>query len=173
MKPLTFSGGGKTLVLSEPTPASLWDFALALYGRDGVEADFLAAQDDFGLDVPSLIFALYRAGQGIGFEAESVRAMAANMAVQITEPLRQVRRALKLPPAYLVHDQAQALRQAVKQAEHDSERLLLEALDRLPQEPVFETLEAAVFTLAQTRASPRRQEIETLLKRLANSARNI
>ena len=37
------------------TRLTIWDFALAFYAQDGVEADCLTAQDHYGLDVTYLI----------------------------------------------------------------------------------------------------------------------
>ena len=73
--------------------APLWDFALALYARPGVEAACLHLQDDAGVDVTELLWRcwLYRHGLATGEAPEAVRRWQA----EVTAPLRRLRRALK------------------------------------------------------------------------------
>jgi uncharacterized protein (TIGR02444 family) len=149
---------------------TIWDFALAIYHLPQMESDFLTAQNEFGLDVNTLIFALYRAQNSMGFDPEAARALAEIVSVQVTEPLRGVRNALKTPPAFLDPGGAQALRQHVKSAELEAERLTLLALNNLPDDGPILDAEAALFTIAQTKIHSRRHELESLLKRLANVA---
>jgi uncharacterized protein (TIGR02444 family) len=109
----------------------VWDFALALYARSGVEAACLRLQDRDGFDVPTLLFCLWCGLAGPGILSES--AMAAALRAMrlwgggVTAPLRSARRALK-DPALGADAARTALRATVIEAERRSERILLEAL---------------------------------------------
>ena len=49
---------------ASPKPASLWAYALEVYGRPGAEARFLALQDGHGQNVCFLIWSLWMAAEG-------------------------------------------------------------------------------------------------------------
>ena len=105
----------------------LWEFALALYGRDGVEEACLTLQDEAGLDVCELLWHcwLYRHGLTSEADPDTVR----HWQRDVTAPLRRLRRALK---AEARQDTGVAeLRQTLKQAELQAER---EALSRLQRQ---------------------------------------
>lgn len=114
---------------SEDDPTlTIWDFALAFYGQDGVEADCLTAQDLYRLDVTFLIFALYRGRLGQGFDAIDAQRLAQKLTRQLVTPLRQRRRALKVEqqteaPALIAETRAQLLA-----AELASEQTILQIL---------------------------------------------
>ncbi|RTR05713.1 TIGR02444 family protein [Halomonas nitroreducens] len=104
----------------------LWDFALALYGRPGVEAACLHLQDDAGVDVAELLWRcwLYHHGLATGEAPEAVSRWQA----EVTAPLRRLRRALKDEARH--REGAAALRERLKASELDAER---EALLRLEE----------------------------------------
>ncbi len=104
----------------------LWDFALALYGRPGVETACLHLQDDAGIDVTELLWRcwLYRHGLASGEAPEAVGRWQA----EVTAPLRRLRRALKDEARH--RKGVAALRERLKGCELDAER---EALVRLEE----------------------------------------
>jgi uncharacterized protein (TIGR02444 family) len=107
---------------------SIWDFALAFYRQDGVEADCLMAQDTYGLDVTLLIFALYRSRHGHGFDAAASYELARNLTRMLVDPLRARRRALKSPPAGHDPRTIAQLRDQIKAAELAGEQTILQTL---------------------------------------------
>jgi uncharacterized protein (TIGR02444 family) len=156
-----------------PLELTIWDFALAWYGHDGVEADCLIAQDRFGLDVTALIFALYRAHQGQGFDAGDAAELARTLSARVIEPLRAARTALKSAPSLVSTNDAGALRQAVKAAELDAERLTLDALARLPVTGTPLSDDRALLEIARAYQASDHPDLLALLKRLALSAQNM
>lgn len=112
----------------EPTPAPLWPFALEIYARPGVAALCLEAQDTVGADVPLLLWGVWAAARGhILTEADmnAAQALADRWRGPVIAPLRHARRALKDLPG------GEALRQDVKAAELEAERLYMTALEGL------------------------------------------
>ncbi|QFU03320.1 hypothetical protein FIU83_16940 [Halomonas sp. THAF5a] len=107
--------------------APLWEFALALYGRDGVEAACLTLQDEAGVDVCELLWHcwLYRHGLACEAPPDGVR----HWQRDVTAPLRRLRRALK---AEARTDEGVAeLRATLQRAELQAEREALTRLQRL------------------------------------------
>jgi uncharacterized protein (TIGR02444 family) len=118
----------------EPRPlqnSPFWTFSLRLYAKAGVADACLALQDRQGVDVNLLFFILWAGRNGRRLSMADVRAL-----VELTEdwrsaivvPLRLVRRALRTPPAAIDAAAAAALRQDVKKAELEAERLQQAAL---------------------------------------------
>jgi len=107
--------------------ASLWEFALALYSRDGVEAACLRLQDEAGVDVCELLWHcwLYHHGLSCDERLEAIRGWQR----EVTGPLRRLRRALK--PDAREHEGVAALRRTLQQAELQAEREALSRLARL------------------------------------------
>jgi uncharacterized protein (TIGR02444 family) len=106
--------------------ADLWSFSLALYGRPGVAPACLRCQDEAGADVNLVLFLLWQARVGVRFAADEVAAIDRNVQPwrdQVVQPLRAVR-------PYLMGRDADGLRQTVKAAEQDAERLEQDALSR-------------------------------------------
>lgn len=100
----------------------LWDFSVRLYGKPGVAAECVSLQERFGVDVMLLLFAVY-CGAELGVLLSSERFAAANCAVaqwrdHVVRPVRGARRFLKSSSG----PELQALRNALKDAELDSER---------------------------------------------------
>lgn len=101
----------------------LWDFALALYAKPGVEAACLTLQEEAGLDVCELLFHCWLYSFGL----EAIPATVARQREQrrlwqyhVTEVLRGLRRELKASAAS--SESVTALRETIKQAELMAER---------------------------------------------------
>jgi uncharacterized protein (TIGR02444 family) len=169
MKRQALSDGARMLAQFD----SIWDFALAFYGQDGVQSDCLTAQDRFGLDINALIFALYRTRLDTGFIPHDVVSLCETMTTTIVGPIRAARIALKTPPASVNADAAHALREKVKAAELDGERLTLEALTHLPDGLPASSLEAALASIVAATGIDIDADLNMLLKRLAISAQNM
>lgn len=111
---------------------SLWNFALDLYRRPGVEQACLRLQDEHGNDVCLLICALWLDRRGVACTAERrarLRALAGEWQREVIAPLRDVRRRWKSAAA---HDAVLTeLRQRLAQLEVDAERELLVRLEEL------------------------------------------
>jgi uncharacterized protein (TIGR02444 family) len=159
--------------MSDPSDLSVWDFALAWYHMLGVEDDCLVAQDRFGLDVTALIFALYRSRFGQGFDAGVAAELARTLSARVVEPLRAARIALKSLPRQVDAIASEALRQRVKVAELDAERLTLTALLALPVLSDAPSYEAALMAIADASQVELVPELVVLLKRLALAAQNM
>jgi uncharacterized protein (TIGR02444 family) len=145
---------GKSLTYnSNQTRNPLWDFAIEMYARPGVEAACLRLQDEAGLDVMLLLFCLWLAAAGYGRigAAELVEAMAATRRWRedVIQPLRRVRRALKGHLAGVPAEPAAALRRDIGACELAAERisadLLFGCVRRAP--------DAAVTPAASARAN--------------------
>lgn len=125
-----------------PKSKDFWPFSLETYRRDGVESACLALQDDYGLDVNCLLFCCWAAACGRGVLSGDERAAMVEVSrswnVDVVQPLRRVRRALKEKLGARDGPEA-ALRQSVKdlelEAEWHEQRLLSALLSRPPDEP--------------------------------------
>lgn len=118
-------------MVESDTPADdFWRFALATYLPDASRAAFLRLQDRDGMDVPLLLFCLWRGGLGRRITPEAMRAaqeFSACWRSERVEPLRALRRDWKNdtgPDAALV----EAARQEVARAEQALERLQMTRL---------------------------------------------
>ena len=110
---------------AQPLDTPLWDFALAVYGSDGVADECLALQDRLGLDVNVLLLTTY-IGVVERIPLTSADITAANAVVagwhgEVVRPLRAVRKALKAFGQ-------EALRAQVKAAELQAEKIELAVL---------------------------------------------
>jgi uncharacterized protein (TIGR02444 family) len=156
-----------------PEGEELWRFALAFYGRPGVEKALLALQDERGLDVSLLIFALWHGAsgrgplgsEGLGLAEERV----AFLRDEVVRPLRAVRRRLATgtdPDLRALYDGLKALELAAEKVE--LARLAL--LSRPRREfPAAEALADAAAGLAQVFGGEAEgsAEAETVLQALA------
>ncbi|MDN3525109.1 TIGR02444 family protein [Halomonas sabkhae] len=104
---------------------SLWDFALALYARDGVESACLTLQDEAGVEVTELLWRcwLYRHD----LQAGDIPAALREWQRTVITPLRQMRRDLKAEAE--AQPSVSTLRQRIKQAELDAEQECLRRLE--------------------------------------------
>lgn len=110
----------------------LWDFALAVYAAEGVEAACLALQDRHGLDVNLLLFCCW-AGLREPAALPPARLAAALAAVapwqrEVVAPLRVLRRRLRRSVGEFAPAGTAPLRRAVKALELDAEYLALRRL---------------------------------------------
>ena len=134
----------------------LWDFALAVYARSGVEAACLTLQDEHGQCVPLLLWRLWAVAEGRGIDPVLLAGAAETAKAwedAATVPLRDIRRRLKrrFPP---VSDSARAaLREDLKAAELSAERLLLETLEALTPPSAGATQVDASEALAEASAA--------------------
>ena len=135
------------------TANPLWDFSLDVYARPGVAEACIALQDQAKVDVNILFFLLWNATQGRTYKkadvAEVERMIGAwrDMAVV---PIRNVRRALKMPPAVMPPDAAEGFRARIKAVELEAERLQQEALYELAQSSRLGQPAASPAKAAQT-----------------------
>ena len=127
----------------------LWAFSLAFYARPGVAEALIALQDDAGLDVNLILFAIWFGLSGRG-RLDQQRAEAAERAVRpiraaVIEPLRAMRRRLTAE----TEDDLRILREKVKALELDGERASLRRLAAIAgpvceREPAIRRADAAV-----------------------------
>ncbi|WP_085338224.1 TIGR02444 family protein [Aquidulcibacter paucihalophilus] len=152
---------------------SIWDFALAFYRQEGVEADCLAAQDTYGLDVTFLIFALYRSRLGQGFDATATQRLAQHLTRQLVDPLRRRRRALKRDPQTEPPSLVAATRAQLLAAELASEQTILQTLhlSEIKGQPLsgYESL----IQCARAAQVPLDAALDALLKRLAHAGQSV
>jgi len=76
----------------------LWDFAVAVYGAEGVRARLLELQDGHGCDVPLLLALAWLDARGVAVDDARYAALAAASATwqrEVVTPLRAARRALR------------------------------------------------------------------------------
>lgn len=109
----------------------LWEFALALYGRPGVEAACLHLQDEAGVDVCELLWRCWLLQHGARPSRALEAALPAVLAWQqeVTAPLRTLRRRLKAEAAGTRG--VAELRATLKRAELQAEKEALDRLERL------------------------------------------
>jgi uncharacterized protein (TIGR02444 family) len=115
--------------MDEQQQTPFWDFSLAVYGADGVQAECLDLQERCGIDVNLLLFAAYAgAKEGIALTKEDLAAaveVVGHWHDDIVRRLRGARQALK---AWAMGEdqlglEAGALRQKVKANELEAERI--------------------------------------------------
>ena len=81
----------------------LWDFALALYAKPGVEQACLTLQDEAGVDVCELLFHCWLYQHGLAAESgplKAIREERYRWQQQVTATLRELRRTLKPQAAH-------------------------------------------------------------------------
>lgn len=105
---------------------SFWDWALAAYDRPGVAEACLSLQDDHGQQTAYLLWAAWAS------PPDAVLADGAELArhweAAILGPVRQARRALKIPLTPVDDTARTDVRETIKAAELDLERLLMTSL---------------------------------------------
>ncbi|WP_199902644.1 TIGR02444 family protein [Azospirillum sp. B4] len=115
--------------------AGLWPYALETYARPGVADLCLEAQDAHDADVPPLLWGAWAAARGRMLsdgDLAAAAALADRWRGPVIIPLRQARRALKALAADA--PDVASLRQAVKAAELEAERLYMAALEDLARD---------------------------------------
>lgn len=118
----------------DDTPTlGLWDHALALYGREGVAEAALALQDAHGLDVNGLLWLVWcvEAGRDPRPILDKADDLSRSWQGDIVEPLRDVRRRLKVLAEPFKGEDSQALRQKISEIELQAEQIELTRLEAL------------------------------------------
>jgi uncharacterized protein (TIGR02444 family) len=105
-----------------------WEFAVAVYGQPGVEAECLSLQESGGINVILVLFAAYCGVEGLALgdgDIESCVADIGPVQSSVVRPLRNARRALKrfAPDAGEEHLYA-SIRERLRSAELDAERMI-------------------------------------------------
>jgi uncharacterized protein (TIGR02444 family) len=104
---------------------AFWAFSLPLYARPGVQQILLQLQDGNGADVTTVLYILWRASCGSRLDAKAlilIELRTQPWREEVIRPLRTVRRAMK--GLIAGRPAAEALRERVKAAELEAERLL-------------------------------------------------
>ena len=117
-----------------------WQFSIKFYAVPGVAPACITLQDEAGVDVNLLFFLLWNATLGRALsktEVEELDRMISVWRNTAVIPLREIRRALKTPPALLTPDVAETFRNRIKAAELEAERLQQEAMYALAQSGRF------------------------------------
>jgi uncharacterized protein (TIGR02444 family) len=112
----------------------LWDYAVGLYSQPGVPQACLDIQEQCNVDVPLLLFGAWLGGRGMALTAADCRAIDGQIRdwrVEVIHALRRVRRRMKSGPPPAPSDGTEDLREAVKAAELDAERIELQVLETL------------------------------------------
>jgi uncharacterized protein (TIGR02444 family) len=111
-----------------------WSFAVELYQRPQVSAACLALQDQLGVDVCLLLFALFVAKEhGTLLERDDLESLDATIVDwrrEVILPLRSMRRRLKTGPEPAPASATDGLLQRIKGAEIEAEQIELAALAR-------------------------------------------
>lgn len=119
----------------EFTPSALWNYALDIYHEKLISEACLTLQDHYGIDVNLLLFCLWSGAEGrkalSAAELSSAVEISTNWQSSIVEPLRHVRRALKIPTSLADKRQAEELRRVVAKSELYAERMELQMLGQL------------------------------------------
>jgi uncharacterized protein (TIGR02444 family) len=123
--------------MSEPAGKSpFWQFSIKFYAVPGVAEACIALQDHAKVDVNILFYLLWNATQGRAFNAADVTEIERRIGPWreiAVVPIRNVRRALKVPPPVIEPATAEGLRTRIKALELEAERLQQEALYGLAQ----------------------------------------
>jgi uncharacterized protein (TIGR02444 family) len=125
---------------SQVKKSPFWQFSIKFYAVPGVAPACIALQDEAGVDVNLLFFLLWNATLGRTLSESDVKEldrMIGEWRNTAVIPLRNLRRALKSPPAMLTPDVAEAFRNRIKAVELEAERLQQEAMYALAQSGRF------------------------------------
>jgi uncharacterized protein (TIGR02444 family) len=112
--------------------SAFWQFSLAFYARPGVAAACLELQDEAGVDVNVMFYALFVATQLRQIDREDVAHIDASIKAWreiAVVPLRALRRRLKTGIKPIAVGNTEALRSAVKRIELEAERIEQEWLE--------------------------------------------
>lgn len=148
---------------SEAAPvvkSPFWRFSVKFYAEPGVAQACIDLQDQAGVDVNILFFLLWMATQNRQLGNAEVAGLEQTIGAwrdMAVVPLRQVRRALKTPPAAMAPPDAEGFRTRIKAVELEAERLQQEAMYGLAQRsaigsPASSRIEAARSSAAAYQA---------------------
>lgn len=116
---------------------NLWAFACEVYSQSGVADACIHLQDHYGLDVPLLLFCCWYGryyGELSPLQIQQALSFSKGWSANTTQPLRAIRRNMKSSYGQqwpLAEGEWLSLREQVKSAELESERLLLQGLSQL------------------------------------------
>ena len=133
-------------------------FAQRIYAAPEVSAACLRLQDEYGVDVVLLLWALWRGATGRGPKpALEAEALVGPWRDAVVQPLRSVRRAMKSDDWPVDPTRRLAVRTALQRLEIEAELLALDALgrDAADRAPSFDDAQhgmAEVFALGAGRA---------------------
>jgi uncharacterized protein (TIGR02444 family) len=119
---------------ASPQGSPFWRFSLQFYRQPKVADACIQLQDEAGVDVNLLFFLLWLARQRRTFstgEVEWLESKVAPWRDATVIPIRNVRRALKVPPALVIAASAELFRTRIKAVELEAERLQQEAMYEL------------------------------------------
>src|SRR5438552_7223421 len=129
---------------ASPQGSPFWRFSLQFYRQPKVADACIQLQDEAGVDVNLLFFLLWLARQRRTFstgEVEWLESKVGPWRDATVIPIRNVRRALKVPPALVAAATAELFRTKIKAVELEAERLQQEAMYQLaPAVPAGETV---------------------------------
>jgi uncharacterized protein (TIGR02444 family) len=135
LPPFTTRCAQPILIMDEPI--SFWSYSLDVYSRSGVAPACLALQDDLGIDVNVLLYCCWH-GQTRGLIGErdftALLEFTNRWSSALVKPLRSARSWLRDDGHDLdgiPREDCEALRQRIKEAELESERLQQLAMQRL------------------------------------------
>ena len=126
-----------------------------VYARPGVAAACLRLQETYRLDVPLLLAVLFGCISGRQLDPAAIRALddaCASWRDEVIHPLRNVRTAMKSHPCMAAMPRVPALRESIKAAELNAERIEGEMLEELLKALPLAAADCAVPTLAELAA---------------------
>lgn len=145
---------------------SLWNWALDVHGRPGVPEACLDLQDHHGQSPVLLLWAAW-ANPDPEALANGLQVLV-GWEESVVWPLRKVRRILKTARPLVADEAREALREEVRAAELNAERLLLEALERLAGPAAVRDVPGAMIRAARAwNGDPPAAALKTLADLLA------
>lgn len=128
----------------------LWRFALSFYVRQDVSSACLTLQEELGVDVNVLLFAIFACVErGVTFDMQELAAidgLVRNWRTEIVQVLRQIRKRLKLGAFSSTSSVREDLRNRIKADEIRAEQIelaiLVGSLDRQPTRSVDSPVDA-------------------------------
>ena len=118
--------------------SALWEWAVEVYGREGVAERSLWFQDERAANVPLMLFICWAVTQGVAPD-RALLARARQITTlwhkEVVVPLRGLRGALKADSKGIPVELARRFRDEVKSLELEAERVELDTLGRLLEGP--------------------------------------
>ncbi len=138
---------------------ALWRFVLPFYSRAGVSPACLTLQETLGVDVNILLFAIFaQVERGILLERNDLAAIDAlvrDWRNDVIQPLRRVRTRMKSGPSPAPSSITEALRNRIKAAELEAEKIelamLADWLDQQLHRPGHRTTDTRTIPLMVAR----------------------
>lgn len=106
---------------------ALWQFAVAIYEREGVKQCCLSIQARYGLSISTLLGAIWAGAQGYGrlgaTDMETAVRRGTEWHREVIEPMRALRRRLRQHPPAGAERRGERLRQKLLEQELEAERI--------------------------------------------------